>query len=136
VLKHSAGLRLAEYPNQYSGGKRSQSDKLSFSQSAAICTGRSSRTVHRLVRIANNLTPETRRLLIGTDWADNQRTLLRLCKMPPEMQESVARKLASKGSKGITRACKAPLKVEIYKAQCDISRYGALPQLFQVQKRS
>jgi ATP dependent DNA ligase C terminal region len=69
--------------------------QLAFSQSASTLTGRSSSTVRRLVRIANVLTPETRKLIRETDWADNQRTLVKLCKLPPEMQEEVASKMAT-----------------------------------------
>jgi ParB family chromosome partitioning protein len=87
--------------NQHTGGKRSQSRNLPFSQTAADLTGQSSSTVQRLVRIANILTPVTRRLLSGTDWAGNQRTLLKLCKLPPDMQEDVARKVADGESKEI-----------------------------------
>jgi DNA invertase Pin-like site-specific DNA recombinase len=47
------------------------------------------------------LTPATRRRLHRTSWADNQRTLLKLCKLLPEMQEEVARKVASCGAKEI-----------------------------------
>jgi ParB family transcriptional regulator, chromosome partitioning protein len=91
---HPETRRGGDRGNQHVGGKSRLNDKLSFSHSAATSTGRSSRTVHRLVRIANNLTPKTRKLLRGTDLADNQRALLRLCKFPPDMQESVARKVA------------------------------------------
>lgn len=33
--------------------------------------------------------------LSGTEWEDNQRALMKLCKLAPEMQEKVARKAAS-----------------------------------------
>jgi hypothetical protein len=54
-----------------------------------------------LVRIGKLLTPETKRLLRGTEWADNQFTLLKLCKLSPDMQEEVARKAARGESKEI-----------------------------------
>jgi hypothetical protein len=64
-------------------------------------TGQSGTTVQRLVRIAKLLTPETKRLLRGTEWAENQRTLMKLCKMPQDMEESMARKVADGESKEI-----------------------------------
>jgi ParB family chromosome partitioning protein len=90
-----------DHGNQHTGGKGRQTRNLPFSQAAATLTCRSSSTVRRLVRIAHVLTPKTRKLLRGTDLADNQRALLKLCKMPPDMQEEVARKLAHGESKEI-----------------------------------
>ena len=113
--------------NQHTGGKRSQSRNLTFSQTAAALTGQSGSTVQRLVRIAS-LTPVTRRLLGGTESANNQRTLLRLCKLSPEMQESVARNVAGGESKEIydaiarvhrdrltAKRCSLPLQGEDYR---------------------
>jgi hypothetical protein len=125
---HPETRRGGDRGNQHIGGKSRLSDKLSFSHSAATSTGRSSRTVHRLVRIANNLTPKTRKLLRGTDLADNQRALLRLCKFPPDMQESVAREVVGGESKEIydaiarvhrdrltAKRCSLPLQGEDYR---------------------
>jgi hypothetical protein len=47
------------------------------------------------VRIAKLLSPETKELVRGTSWANNQQALMKLCKMPPDMQERVARKAAN-----------------------------------------
>jgi ParB family chromosome partitioning protein len=110
--------------NQHSGGKKSQNDNLAFSHSAATFTGQSSRTVQRLVRIANILTPETRRLLRGTDWANNQRTLLKLCKLPPDMQESVARKLAGGESKEIYNAIDKVHRDRLTARRCSLPLHG------------
>jgi 16S rRNA G966 N2-methylase RsmD len=125
---HPETRKGGDHGNQHIGGKSRLNDKLSFSHSAATSTGRSSRTVHRLVRIANNLTPKTRKLLRGTDLADNQRALLRLCKFPPDMQESVAREVVGGESKEIydaiarvhrdrltAKRCSLPLQGEDYR---------------------
>ena len=80
--------------NQYTGGKKCQDAKLQFCQTAAAVCGRSATTVHRLVRIAKLLTAETKQLLRGTEWVDNQQTLMKLCKLTPDMQRSVASKVA------------------------------------------
>jgi ParB-like nuclease domain len=114
--------------NQHIGGKVRQKCNLPFCQTAAMLTGKSGTSVQRLVRIAKLLTPETKRLLRGTDWADNQRTLLKLCKLPSDMQESVARKASSGESKEIydaiakvhrdrlsARRCSLPLEGEDYR---------------------
>jgi ParB family chromosome partitioning protein len=90
--------------NQYTGGKKCQDGNLQFCQTAAAASGRSATTVHRLVRIAKLLTAETKHLLRGTEWADNQQTLMKLCKLTPEMQESVAGKVAKGESKEIADA--------------------------------
>lgn len=89
---HPETRRGGDHGNQYCGGRKRQTDNLSFSHSVGKLTGRSGKTVQRLVRIGKFLTAETRRLLRGTEWADNQRTLMKLCQLPPDMQEQVARK--------------------------------------------
>jgi len=53
--------------NQHIGGKSRLNDNVTFSQTAATFTKQSGRTIQRLVRIARLLTPETKRLLRGTD---------------------------------------------------------------------
>jgi modification methylase len=90
--------------NQHTGGKSCQDTNLKFCQTAAVLTGKSATTVHRLVRIAKLLTPETKELLCGTGWANNQQALMKLCKMPPDMQERVARKAANGESTDICDA--------------------------------
>ena len=117
--------------NQYSGRKRSQNDNLAFSRSAATFTGQSSRTVQRFVRIANLLTPETRNLLRGTDWADNQRTLLKLCKLLPDMQESVARKVAGGESKEIYDAIARVHRDRLASKRCSLPLHGEDYRLLQ-----
>jgi hypothetical protein len=87
--------------NQHTGGKSCQDTNLKFCQTAAVLTGKSATTVHRLVRIAKLLTPETKELLRGTEWANNQQALMKLCKLPPDMQERVARKAANGESRDI-----------------------------------
>lgn len=90
--------------NQHTGGIKRQTRKLTFCQSAESVIGQSSSTVRRLIRIAKMLSPETKALLRGTSWADNQRTLTKLCKLPTGIQESVARKVATGESNEICDA--------------------------------
>ncbi len=90
-----------DHGNQHTGGKKRQNGNLAFCQTAASLAGQSTTTVQRLIRIARLLTPETKRLLQDTDWGDNQRTLMKLCKLTPDMQESVARKAANGESREI-----------------------------------
>jgi hypothetical protein len=47
------------------------------------------------VRIAKLLTGETKQLLRGSDWANNQQVLMKLCKLTPDIQQAVARKVAA-----------------------------------------
>jgi ParB family chromosome partitioning protein len=121
---HPETRRGGDYGNQHIGGKSRLNDNLSFSRSAATFTGQSSRTVQRLVRIANLLTPETRRLLRGTDWADNQRTLLKLCKLLPDIQESVARKVAGGESKEIYDAIARVHRDRLASKPCSLPLHG------------
>jgi len=90
--------------NQYTGGKKCQDANLQFCQTVAAASGRSATSVHRLVRIAKLLTAETKQLLRGSEWANNQQTLMKLCKLTPEMQEGVAAKVAKGESKEIADA--------------------------------
>ena len=110
--------------NQHIGGKSCQNDKLSFCQTAATLTGQSSRTAQRLVRIAKLLTPETKRLLRGTEWADNQRALIRLCKLTPEMQERVARKSANGESRDIYHAIAMDHRDKLMAGRCSLPLTG------------
>jgi 16S rRNA G966 N2-methylase RsmD len=110
--------------NQYSGGRKCQKDMLSFCQTAATLTGQSSKTAQRLVRIAKLLTPETKRLLRGTEWADNQRALIRLCKLTPEMQERVARKSANGESRDIYAAIAMDHRDKLMARRCGLPLTG------------
>ena len=114
--------RGGDHGNQYSGGRKRQTGMLPFSRSVGRLTGRSDTAIQRLVRIGKLLTADTRALLRGTEWANNQRTLMKLCRLSPEMQEQVAQKAASGESKEIydamsrvhrdklqASACSAPL---------------------------
>jgi 16S rRNA G966 N2-methylase RsmD len=110
--------------NQHTGGKSCQDDKLSFCQNAATLSGQSSRTAQRLVRIAKLLSPETKRLLRGTEWADNQRALIRLCKLTPEMQERVARKSANGESRDIYAAIAMDHRDKLMARRCSLPLTG------------
>jgi ParB family chromosome partitioning protein len=98
---HPETCRGGDRGNQHTGGKKRQTGNVTFSQTAATITGQSSTTVQRLIRVARMLTPKTKELLRGTELADNQRALMKLCKLTPEMQERVARKAAT-GESGET----------------------------------
>jgi ParB-like nuclease domain len=87
---HPETRRGGDHGNQHTGGKSCQKDKLSFCQTTATLTGTSGKTAQRLVRIAKGLTTATKERLRGTQWADNQQTLTKLCKLSPEVQESIA----------------------------------------------
>ncbi len=83
------------------------------------------------------LTPETKRLLQNR--ADNQRTLMKLCKLSPDMQEQVARKAANGESREIydaiaqvhrdklrARRCSLPLEGKEYRLlHGDFRKVGA-----------
>ncbi|MFN3369593.1 MAG: hypothetical protein ACK4ZX_09405 [Thermus sp.] len=56
--------------------------------------GMDKRTVQRLVRIAERLNPEAKEVVRGTPLEDNQRALLHLAKLPPDLQPRAARLMA------------------------------------------
>lgn len=77
----------------------SLSDKLSgeekpFSQDTAEKMGVSPRTVERHVQIAENLTPEAKDILHGTDKKITKQNLTKLSRLGPEQQRSAAKQLA------------------------------------------
>jgi hypothetical protein len=127
-----------DHGNQHTGGRKRQNGNLAFCHSAASVMGQSATTVQRLIRIAKLLTPATKKLLSGTDWADNQRTLMKLCKLPPDMHESVARKAANGESREIydalakvhrdrllAKRCSLPLEEKDYRFLCgDFRKVG------------
>ena len=121
---HPETRRGGDYGNQHTRGKSRLNDNVSFSQSAASFTGQSGRTIQRLVRIAKLLTPETKRLLRGTEWAENQRTLIKLCKMPQDMQEEVARKVARGESKEIYNAIASVHRDRLTAKRCSLPLHG------------
>lgn len=62
-----------------------------FARHVERVAGVDERTVRRLVRIAERLTPETKGIVRGTKVEDNQKALLYLAKLPPEVQPRAAR---------------------------------------------
>jgi modification methylase len=98
---HPETRRGGNHGNQHVGGRKRQNGKLPFCQTAASLTRQSTTTVQRLVRIAKLLTTEAKELVRGTEWENNQRALMKLCKLTPEMQEKVARKAANGESRDI-----------------------------------
>jgi 16S rRNA G966 N2-methylase RsmD len=77
-----------------------------------------------LVRIGKLLTPETKLLLRGTEWADNQFTLLKLCKLQPDMQEEVARKVTRGESKEIYDAIAKVHRDRLMAKRCLLPLHG------------
>ena len=76
----------------------SSSDKLTgeekpFSQDAAEKMGVSPRTVERHVQIAENLTPETKNILRGSDRKITKQNLTKLSRLEPEQQTEAAKQL-------------------------------------------
>ncbi|AUG53904.1 ParB/RepB/Spo0J family partition protein [Thalassospira marina] len=75
--------------NQHTGGKKRQSDTMSFSQDAAEKTGLNPRTIERAVAIARKISPEIRKSLAGTAFSKNQNELLLLAKQEPAQQAKI-----------------------------------------------
>ncbi len=76
----------------------SSSDKLTgeekpFSQDTAEKMGVSPRTVERHVQIGENLTPETKDILRGTDMKITKQNLTKLSRLEPEQQTEAAKQL-------------------------------------------
>ncbi len=76
----------------------SSSDKLTgeekpFSQDTAEKMGVSPRTVERHVQIGENLTPETKKILRGTDMRITKHNLTKLSRLKPDQQTEAAKQL-------------------------------------------
>jgi ParB family transcriptional regulator, chromosome partitioning protein len=110
--------------NQHTGGIKRQTRNVAFCQNTESVTGQSSSTVRRLIRIAKLLSPETKALLRGTSWADNQRTLTKLCKLPTGIQESVAGKAASGESNEICDAISKVHRDRVTARRCSMPLIG------------
>jgi len=67
--------------------KRTESDKMSFSEDTAAKTGKSKRTVERAVAAAQNITDEVQQVIDDTPVADNQSQLGKLAALPPEEEK-------------------------------------------------
>ncbi len=135
---HPEARQGGDHGNQYSGGKKCQKDNVSFCQTAATLTGQSSKTAQRLIRIAKLLTPKTKELLRGTEWADNRRVLTEICSLEPDMQSGVSEKLRSgkaarlrdaigliQGDRLRAKRCSLPMEGEQYRLLCgDFRKVG------------
>ena len=121
---------------QAAGSNRVQgkhvSDKLSptFSKDTAARTGKSPRSVERMVKIGKNLDDKATKILAGTPSANNMTTLDKLSRLPAELQRQEATKLVrrqtktGKQAKDVGRKLQAGLKalntvVSVVKA-CDL----------------
>ena len=69
-----------------------------FAEDAASASGVSKRTVQRLARIGQDLTPEAVAILHGTPVADSTQTLMKVSRLSPAEQAEVARRLVEGGS--------------------------------------
>ncbi len=78
------------------GGKKNESDNLSFSKDTAAKTGKSERTVQRQVAVAENLDESVQEELKDTPIANNQSELERISKLPKDEQPAAARVAKSK----------------------------------------
>lgn len=67
---------------------------VSFTKDTAAKTGRSRRTVERMVKLGKSLDDEAARLLANTPFADNSGVLTKLARLPGEAQRRAAEKLA------------------------------------------
>ena len=84
----------------------SSSDKLTgeekpFSQDTAEKMGVSPRTVERHVQIAENLTPETKEILHGTDKKITKQNLTKLSRLEPNQQAEAAKQLTDGAIKSV-----------------------------------
>jgi len=100
----------------------SSSDKLTgeekpFSQDTAEKMGVSPRTVERHVQIAENLTPETKVILRGTEMKITKQNLTKLSRLEPEQQMEAAKRLAEGTIKSVdeyTVADTAAMRADYY----------------------
>ena len=81
--------------NYESSGDKLTVEAKSFSQDTAEKMGVSPRTVERHVQIAENLTPETKEILRGTDKKVTKQNLTKLSRLEPEQQEEAAEQLVA-----------------------------------------
>ena len=100
----------------------SSSDKLTgkekpFSQDTAEKMGVSPRTVERHVQIAENLTPETKEILHGTDRKITKQNLTKLSRLEPNQQAEAAKQLTDGTIKSVdeyTSGDTATVRVDNY----------------------
>jgi ParB family chromosome partitioning protein len=71
---------------------------IAFSKDAAERTGLGQRTIETAVRIANSLSPEVRKNLVGTDLSKNQSELLLLARQEPDAQVRIVDLILREGS--------------------------------------
>lgn len=71
------------------GGKRNETDTMSFSKATAERCGLTERTIRRAVAIATRLTGDSRRRIAGTDLAKKQNELLALSRLDAADQAAV-----------------------------------------------
>lgn len=79
--------------NYGSSGDKLTGKEKPFSQDTAVKMGVSPRTVERHVQIAENLTPEAKKILHGTDKKITKQNLTKLSRLEPDQQKEAAKQL-------------------------------------------
>ncbi len=92
---HPMSKRGGDRGNQHTGGKKRQSEVISFSQDSAQKTGVTARTIQQEVQIVTKLTPESKDAVRSTPIADSKTDLLKLARLHPDDQKLVAEKISS-----------------------------------------
>ena len=87
--------------NYESSGDKLTGEEKPFSQDTAEKMGVSPRTVERHVQIAENLTPEAKKILHGTDKRITKQNLTKLSCLEPDQQKEAAKQLAEGAIKSV-----------------------------------
>ncbi len=126
-LKRRKELYEAKYPDTrqgVAGGRARQgsaTEMISFADDTAAKTKRTSRTVRHEVQIAENLDEEVKELIRQTAVADSKTDLLRLAKMDPERQKTVAGRITDGTAKNVKEAERALKREEQLQAIAEYS---------------
>ena len=89
--------------NYKSSGDKLTGEEKPFSRDTAEKMGVSPRTVERHIQIAENLSPETREILRGTDTKITKQNLTKLSRLEPEQQMEAAKRLAEGTIKSVDK---------------------------------
>lgn len=106
---HPETRRGGDHGNQHVGGKKRQTEIVSFSQDTAKRCGITDRTVRNALSIAKGLDPALRARIAGTALAKNQSELLALVKVEPSRRLHVVDLLLTEGATVRTVAAAARL---------------------------
>lgn len=122
--KHPETKKGGERGNQHTGGKKRQSETISFSQDTAAKAGVSARSVQHGVQIATNLGDKIKDAIRNTPTADSKTELLALSRMEPKEQAAVAKKLERGEAKDVREASAQLRRVERVEQIGEISKKG------------